>query len=202
MRIENLSAYPSDESHGHYTFIIQTVQQPAINVTINGPTFVGACERGEWSVTPTGGIGNYTFAWYVDSMFETNGNPYARYNDNTYTENFILRVYVSDGINTVTDSKQVYFEGCSSGSRFAVYPNPATDYFEVEQKERPNTSKALVDFEVKLFDSKTRELSTSKFGKEERKVRIPVKSFPQDNYFLHILYDDAIIKKQVQIKRN
>ncbi len=203
VRVENLSPYPTDESHGRYILTISAPQPPAIIASINGPTYVGACERGEWTVTASGGTENYTYAWYVNSSLVSNGSSYARYNDNTYTENFTLEVVVNDGVNQVSEYKQVYFEGCPSGSGlFVVYPNPTSDYVEVEARERPNTTAKAEDFEVKLYNERTQEVARTKVKKNEKKVKIDVKHLNQGTYFLHIFHAGETIKKQIQIKRN
>lgn len=205
VRVENLSPYPSDEAFGQYILSITNPSPPALSVIINGSSFIGACERGEWTATATGGTGNYNFEWYINSSLVGNGNLYARYNDNTFTENFTLEVRVNDGSSQVSDFKQVYFEGCPSGSRtFLVYPNPASDQFNVEfrdnsSKTAETTTAKSEGFELKLFDGGNQEIAYKRATNNE-KVNINVKSFPKGTYFLHIFYNEAVIKKQIVIE--
>ena len=207
VRIENLSGYPSDESHGRYTFSIAAPQPPAIVVAINGPTYVGACERGEWTASVSGGTGTYTYEWFVNSAFVSPSNFYARYNDNTFTEIFTLEVRVSDGVNQVSDYKSVYFDGCPSGSRtFLVYPNPATDQVNVEFRDNADRAKGTSaakaeNFEVSLFNERTQQMANAKTAVGSNIVRIDVKNLAPGTYFLHIFYNETVIKKQIVIKR-
>lgn len=210
VRVENLSPYPSAESHGYYTLSIQAPQPSPLTVTIDGPTYVSACERGEWNVTTSGGAGNYSYEFYVNSVLISSGslssgtsNLYAHYNDNTFTEFLSLEVFINDGSNSTSASKSVNFQGCPSGSRtFLVYPNPASDQLNVEFRDNSNKAvKDAEDFEVQLFDESGQKKTETKLMSNNNKVKVDVKNSKKGVYFLHIFHKGTIIKKQVEIER-
>lgn len=71
----------------------------------SGPLYSN--QEGNWDVEPSGGTGNYTYAWYFDSNLEsTSSTLNYSFDDESYTYHNI-EAYVYDGIGNASDNISV-----------------------------------------------------------------------------------------------
>ncbi|WP_221390014.1 M12 family metallo-peptidase [Dyadobacter sp. NIV53] len=205
LRIENLSAYPNNESKGHYNLDVSQPGIPVLNADITGPGFPLACERGEWFASATGGTGTYTYQWSIIENSVTVqvgiGSSFAMYNDETYNRNFSLQLVVTSGSQQKTVFKSISFAGCNSGALFVVSPNPASENIIVIPSEE---NKQLTSFQnANEFDASLYKESNSKMiwqGKSNNKeIKIDSRSLINGSYLININDGRRLIKKHVLI---
>lgn len=190
---------------------------PAFSVNISGPTYVAACQAGTWTATASGGAGNYTYAWFIDGTGQQvgSGNPhydYAHYHASN--DEYHLRVEVTSGGATASSRLRIFSAGC--GGSYRIYPNPASDQFEVAaaQEEAPETSSARAaqsdsdetfrldsqkKFNIRLSDKYDQPVASGK--SKDGKVHVDTRKIPDGMYFLHIEDGKTLVTKKVMVKR-
>lgn len=205
LRIENLSGYPSDGSKGQYKLDVAEPNFPVLNVSIIGPDYPLACDRGEWTASVSGGTGTYTYQWNVteNGVITSGGtsNFFAMYNDETYTRIFTLELTVTSGSQQQTVSKTISFQGCNSGSLYVVYPNPASESFSIspsEENKKLTSFKNLPEYGVKIYaESSSKVLWEGQSSSKETKV--DSKKLANGKYLIQINEDKRSITKHVLI---
>ncbi|MFC4213151.1 T9SS type A sorting domain-containing protein [Pedobacter lithocola] len=93
-------------------------------------------------------------------------------------------------------------------SNIVVYPNPASNELRIGYKKigatadqtKNNDLKEEKDFSVKLFNKNGVLLKEAKTTAINKEIQLQVSDLPNDTYFLHILQDKEIIKKQVIVQ--
>tara|TARA_B100000965_G_scaffold390541_1_gene397679 strand:+ start:4531 stop:6627 length:2097 start_codon:yes stop_codon:yes gene_type:complete len=88
---------------------------------------------------------------------------------------------------------------CGGGFElFSVYPNPASSELTIDITESDG---ALDDsYQVELVSQSSLKKVYSKKS-YDKKLRIPLDNFKEGVYFINILYKEAVIRKQIIIKR-
>ncbi|KQN32350.1 hypothetical protein ASE92_17235 [Pedobacter sp. Leaf41] len=95
---------------------------------------------------------------------------------------------------------------CYGGNRFAVYPNPANTEVKISFDQDLNSKSANKSiastnyFSVKLFDDKGKLIKGGQKGVDSSSVVLGTSDLPNGTYFLHILKDKAVIKKQIIVQ--
>ncbi|WBO86717.1 T9SS type A sorting domain-containing protein [Hymenobacter yonginensis] len=174
-----------------------TVSGNCGNFVVTRTIYVGAPPAAELQA-PSGLDGCNTFA---GSFQITNLNPaftysvsaggslrlFGGFNASTGTINVKVGAQTGAGYVTVvtqnacgstTSSQTIDVPGCSTGTRFAVYPNPAQDETTVENLAAPSEA-----FDVVLYNGQGRLIYEKRAARG--KVRLPLRELPPGLYHLH-----------------
>lgn len=205
LRIENLSTYPTNESKGHYYLDIFQTGVPILNASISGPAYPGACARGEWFVSATGGSGSYSYQWSIiengNTIASGPGSSIAMYNDDPFTRFLTVQVKVTSGSQQKTETIGVSFAGCNSSALFVVSPNPASDQFTISPSSEYKALSAFnenEEFEVSIFKETSGELLGKKKSLK-KELKVDSKAFNNGRYLINILDGKRIISKHIII---
>lgn len=95
------------------------------------------------------------------------------------------------------------FVTVGSGLRMALYPNPTNDYVEVAFTSTDSTddmSQPLPEeYELKIYNKYTAIVKSAKL--KQKKHRFDVSDLPPDIYYVNVLYQEEIYRKQLVISR-
>ncbi|MCH7415329.1 T9SS type A sorting domain-containing protein [Belliella sp. R4-6] len=87
-------------------------------------------------------------------------------------------------------------------SNYKVYPNPSSDVLNIEinRSENPESKYSKNGkIELKLFDASGNEVHS--VVTSEKKTIIDVRKFKYGFYYLHIIHQEGIIRKQIRIEK-
>lgn len=205
LRVENLSTHGTNESKGHYYLDVFQTGVPILNASISGPAFPGACARGEWFVSATGGTGSYSYEWSIiengNVIASGPGTSIAMYNDDPFTRFLTVQVQVTSGSQQRTETYAVNFAGCNSSALFVVSPNPASDEFTIAPSPEYKSLSAFKEseeFDVAILsESSAKVVAKAKSSRKE--ARITSKTLPSGRYLINITDGRRIISKHVVI---
>ncbi len=118
-----------------------------------------------------------------------------------------VRFRVNNGCGYSEYSGITVFPGysCSSGMYDVnVYPNPVSDELNLVMlgesgNEIQKENSTDQDFEISLYDVKGHQVSS--FKTKETKITIDVSKIKNGFYYLHILYKEGLIRRQIRIER-
>lgn len=89
------------------------------------------------------------------------------------------------------------------GGLFSVYPNPASSTLTIELSDSLFTNQSTMleeSYQLKLISSQSLETVYSTIT-SEKQVIIPVDKFPDGTYYLSIRYKEAVIQRQIIIRK-
>ena len=127
---------------------------------------------------------------------------------------FYLTFNASNSCDTLSGTIYYCNSGCSGGilqspirhghsASVAASPNPVSSTLTVQVSDSlsTNNSAATLDqpYELHLMDRFSRKVFSAQSN--EKKLEIPVGSLAPDIYYLNLIYGDAVLKKQIVIKR-
>lgn len=194
-------------------------------VTVSGTT--GVCPGNEYTYTanvPFGHSNAYTYNWTFPSGW-TNVSQSAntiRLYVPTYNSQYgAVRVSVNNTCGTTPHTGVTVYPGfsCSgylTNGDFMIYPNPADEQLTIEQMSDPidsgaaqanpssftannlNIASTPEPFSVKLYNA--RQEVVAQGAARKTKVQLDTSKLPPNTYYLHILYKEAILQKQIIIE--
>jgi len=194
---------------------------PPLSVYITGPEMLYFGDYGTWVAHPSGGIGNYSYDWYVDYGWGWEG-PYGH--QASYTDRMMpaedwmdLRVDVTSGEQQASDIRFVICLDCEGGPMGAmVFPNPAEGFLNVTIEEAESIESAKlkgkkIDGSLKNKNEYSGDIIYTMFNNygqtvyynrtNEKRIRINTSNIPDGIYTLKIVLKDGIITKQVVIHK-
>lgn len=197
-------------------------------VTVSGTT--GVCPGNEYTYTanvPFGHSGAYTYNWTFPSGWtrvSQTANTVRLYVPTYNTQYGAVRVSVNNTCGTTAHTGVTVFPGysCSGGSYlttgdFIIYPNPAEEQLTIEQDiitynaiqpkniEGQNLEIKLNNwqqsevFKARLYDDK--QTLVAEGISQDSKIQFDTRQLPPGTYYLNILYKEAILQKQIAIKK-
>lgn len=161
-------------------------------------------------------IPGVTYSWSVDNSnvwLTSNGSHITSVLSNN-PEYFNITLTISDGVCTTSQTMSSYTDGyycqcfydpscgIGGGIGFSIFPNPVSEEITVmmeNEKEEEVKENSDFPYEIKLYDDAGKELysQTTSFPKTTFVVRHLKEGF----YYLHIYYQEKIIRKQIRIER-
>jgi Secretion system C-terminal sorting domain len=86
------------------------------------------------------------------------------------------------------------------GVKMSVYPNPSSQLLTAELTDSLNSDQSLdQSYQLSIMDRFSRKIFSTQSS--EKLMEIPVSHLPPDIYYLNVIYKDAVLRKQVIIKR-
>ena len=151
---------------------------------------------------------NYTWTWPSSWIYTGGqGTPYLSLNTGSSGASGAVTVRVANNCDA-GGSPATLFTSVSSCGGFAalsVFPNPTSEEINISLDEYDSLGRKTdqipkdVSFEVTLYDRLQRQLAH--IQAKERVVKLTVKDLPDDIYYLSLWYKEAIIQRQILIKR-
>jgi hypothetical protein len=156
---------------------------------------------------PGGYQSGQIYSWTYPSGWTSNGlagnsiNLYVPSANTTYGG---VNVTVSNGCGSSASSGiTVYPSGsCSqSAMTYSYYPNPASTELivQVSDSTSTDTTPTLETYQLKLYNNFSQPVYSTRSSNKE--VKIPLEGIPNGVYYLHLYYKDAVLRKQIVIKK-
>jgi hypothetical protein len=88
---------------------------------------------------------------------------------------------------------------------FIVYPNPANTEISISVPAAVSSAESIapsneISFEVKLYSSSGKLLLTKSNVNNEPLLTLNTQALPTGNYYLHVSYNNQVLKKQILIQ--
>jgi len=152
---------------------------------------------------------NYTWSWPTDWTYQSGqGTPYLSLNTGPTSYGGAVTVRVANNCDAGGSPAVQYtsVSSCGGYAALSVYPNPTSDEINVSLDEYDSSGKKTDEvppdsnFQVALYDKNQRKLALIQAN--DRLVKIPVKDLPDDTYYLRLWYKEAVLQRQILIKKN
>ncbi|MCX7593627.1 MAG: S8 family serine peptidase [Fischerella sp.] len=165
------------------------------------------CPGNHWlSVTPIGGnasVATWTVPQGIPYFVGTNTLDFTfPFNSNSVAINARSSNSCGQGANYAFYLTKKNF-GCTGSYSMAIYPNPTSNYLNVEifsatSTENENLDEKPVIEKATLIDSNGNKVAEGKHA--DGKVTFNIQGIRKGVYFLHVTIDNTIIKEQVLIQ--
>ncbi|CAN5882651.1 hypothetical protein BH24BAC1_BH24BAC1_13890 [soil metagenome] len=139
------------------------------------------------------------YSWYANGVQitgSTTGQYVSVLTGNAYTYGYLQVEYTDVCGNRQAAYKNINVSGYCY-STFTVYPNPSTEYFEVENLSTEEGAEGE-EFEIKLYNSLNKAVKEGKTKK--KKIKFDVRDLPKGVYYLHIITNGKVEKRQQVIQ--
>jgi hypothetical protein len=84
-------------------------------------------------------------------------------------------------------------------STYNVYPNPASSTLTIQVTDSTESKSLDHPYQLNIMDRFSRKVFSTQSNKKV--LEIPVNNLPPDIYYLNLFYKDAVLQKQIEIKR-
>ena len=150
-------------------------------------------------------VSGYTYNWYLNNNFiGTSGPNYDgfQYQIPCNAFNSIYAVIQTDcGIQTTSNTLSL---GNPCNGNIVVYPNPANTEINISVPAAISAESIApsneISFEVKLYSGSGKLLLTKSNVNNETLLTLNTQALPTGNYYLHVSYNNQVLKKQILLQ--
>lgn len=150
-------------------------------------------------------VSGYTYNWYLNNNFiGTSGPNYDgfQYQIPCNAFNSIYAVIQTDcGFQTTSNTLSL---GNPCNGNIVVYPNPANTEISISVPAAISAESIApsneISFEVKLYYGSGKLLLTKSNVNNEPLLTLNTQALPTGNYYLHVSYNNQVLKKQILIQ--
>lgn len=156
------------------------------------------------------------YKWYVDNVLKYTSQPGEStffYQGICNTNYEIKCTSSSDCLTSPYSNTLDPFVVCLSAHHlisensnfFIVYPNPANTEISISVPAAVSSAESIapsneISFEVKLYSSSGKLLLTKSNVNNEPLLTLNTQALPTGNYYLHVSYNNQVLKKQILIQ--
>jgi hypothetical protein len=193
-----------------------TVANNGVPVDFGG-TYANSYLVGTWNTVEVSNSFDLYFPVHfslVSSLFtngSSQGNTNYKFFTNYNNNNINLQFYTTN--NCGSNGGNIYFCNTNCGGGIMISsrpkvslsssPNPAASTLSVQVTDSLslNSSNGTLDqsYELHIMDRFSRKVFSTQSN--EKLLEIPVHNLPADIYYLNMIYKDAVVQKQIVIKR-
>jgi hypothetical protein len=174
--------------------------RPNATISLQAPFLSNLATNGyEWTV-----VNNRTG---TQTTTKQNSRYFTVYTPGTGFQSItvLLRIRnICNGTELYPTEPAVYnlVESSSYSAAFTLSPNPADEYVEIAPDATIDGNPALAHpYAVKLYSLFNQEKASAKTVRKAEKVRLDTRHLPRGIYLVHILINDKVIVKQLQITK-